>query len=220
MESKKATKTSQGLRNLLNGQSGVVTGKPVITPSDPDQTSPVKAGEQSHKRSMTQSIKSSGTLVTMSSEGTDVVTNGPNDVKNSAKTPTKATSAAVNKCSTEQEIPVSEVVPSLDEQEQPESRGEEPKSGTQESKASVEKERKTGRRKKKEKSPASLLVQESKNSRVIVENGHSRRPTNMTILDEYRIGLNILAAKRFVKPWKLLNEAIRRYLIEEGELDE
>ena len=204
----------------MNGQSGVVTGEPVITPSEHDQTSPVKTGEQSHKKSTTQSIKGSGTPATMSSEGTDVVTNGANGVKISAKTPTKTTSAPVDKRTTEQEIPLSEVVPSLDGQEQPDSRGEEPKSGTQESKTSVEKEQKTGRRKKKEKSPASLLVQESKNSRVIVENGHSRRPTNMTILDEYRIGLNILAAKRFVKPWKLLNEAIRRYLIEEGELDE
>lgn len=58
-------------------------------------------------------------------------------------------------------------------------------------------------------------------SRVVVDRrGKTRRPVNLTLEDELSIAMKILAAKRQVPPCKLINEALRRYLIEEGELKE
>ena len=63
--------------------------------------------------------------------------------------------------------------------------------------------------------------QETKRSRTVVDkNGNSRRPVNLTLEDSLAIALKVLAAKRQMPVWKLFNEAIRRYLIEEGELKE
>lgn len=63
--------------------------------------------------------------------------------------------------------------------------------------------------------------QEAKQSRAVVDkNGNTRRPVNLTLEDSLAIALKVLAAKRQIPSWKLFNEAIRRYLIEEGELKE
>lgn len=63
--------------------------------------------------------------------------------------------------------------------------------------------------------------QEVKRSRAVVDsNGNSRRPINMTLEDSLSIAMKVLAAKRQIPAWKLFNEAIRRYLVEEGELKE
>ena len=60
--------------------------------------------------------------------------------------------------------------------------------------------------------------QENKKSRMTSSGGITRRPANITIREEYQIALNVLAAKRQTKPWLLLDEAIRRYLITEEAL--
>ena len=63
--------------------------------------------------------------------------------------------------------------------------------------------------------------QETKKSRAVVDkDGKSRRPVNLTLEDSLSIAMKILAAKRQMPVWKLFNEAIRRYLIDEGELKE
>lgn len=61
-------------------------------------------------------------------------------------------------------------------------------------------------------------TQEVKKSRMTSSGGITRRPANITIREEYQIALNVLAAKRQTKPWLLLDEAIRRYLITEEAL--
>lgn len=61
-------------------------------------------------------------------------------------------------------------------------------------------------------------TQEVKKSRMTTSGGITRRPANITIREEYQIALNVLAAKRQTKPWLLLDEAIRRYLITEEAL--
>ena len=61
-------------------------------------------------------------------------------------------------------------------------------------------------------------TQEVKKSRTTTSGGITRRPANITIREEYQIALNVLAAKRQIKPWILLDDAIRRYLTAEGEL--
>jgi len=59
--------------------------------------------------------------------------------------------------------------------------------------------------------------QEIKKSRVVTDkSGNTRRPVNMTLCDDVSEALNILAIKRRVRPWHILNEALRRYLREEG----
>lgn len=61
-------------------------------------------------------------------------------------------------------------------------------------------------------------TQKVKKSRMATSGGITRCPANITIREEYQIALNVLAAKRQVRPWTLLDEAIRQYLITEGEL--
>lgn len=61
-------------------------------------------------------------------------------------------------------------------------------------------------------------TQEVKKSRITTSGGITRRPANITIREDYQIALNVLAAKRQTKPWILLDEAIRRYLVAEGEI--
>ena len=75
-------------------------------------------------------------------------------------------------------------------------------------------ERRRGRPKKS--IPEKPDSQDNKKLRVVNQDGRTRRPANLTLIDEYRIKLNVLAANRMVPMWKLLNEAIRRFLIEEG----
>jgi len=66
-----------------------------------------------------------------------------------------------------------------------------------------------------------LDEQENKKSRVVYDiDGTTRRPANLTLVDELRIAINVLAAKRQIRPWVLINEAIRTYLINEGEIKE
>lgn len=70
-------------------------------------------------------------------------------------------------------------------------------------------------------------IKENKNSRkkekdrAIIEEGElsqSRRPVNLTMEDELKVALDVLAAKRRVRPWKLLDEALREYLTRYGAL--
>lgn len=61
--------------------------------------------------------------------------------------------------------------------------------------------------------------QEVKKSRVIIDSdGNSRRPANITIQDDVKQALDILAIKRRTRPWKLIDIALREYLEREGEL--
>lgn len=58
---------------------------------------------------------------------------------------------------------------------------------------------------------------ENKNSRVIRDKeGNSRRPVNITLCDDVSEALNILAIRKRERTWRLIDEALRRYLNEEG----
>jgi hypothetical protein len=60
-------------------------------------------------------------------------------------------------------------------------------------------------------------TQENKKSREVVDgSGRIRRPANITLQDDVKEALDILAAKRRVRPWKLLDQALREFLEKEG----
>ena len=56
-----------------------------------------------------------------------------------------------------------------------------------------------------------------KNTRVVRDaSGRTRRPANVTIADDVKEALDILAIKRRERPWKLLDDALRLYLKSQG----
>lgn len=58
---------------------------------------------------------------------------------------------------------------------------------------------------------------ETKNSRAITDaSGRTRRPANITIADDVKEALDILAIKRRVRVWVLLDKALRAYLNSQG----
>lgn len=127
------------------------------------------------------------------------------------------------------QVPASQKLPDdFGEQELKTSRTPEDKSSTsqdnknarkQENKKSRVQEVKTSRKqKRKVTKECATDTQEVKKSRITTSGGITRRPANITIREEYQIALNVLAAKRQIKPWVLLDEAIRRYLIAEEVL--
>lgn len=60
---------------------------------------------------------------------------------------------------------------------------------------------------------------ENKRTRVISdEEGNTRRPTNITIRDDVKIALDVLAARRRVKVWTLIDRALREFLEREKAL--
>ncbi len=59
-----------------------------------------------------------------------------------------------------------------------------------------------------------------KKSRVLGVGQQTRRPYNFTMYDVIMRALKIRAAKLGIQPWKLMNEILRNYLVEVGELKE
>lgn len=60
-------------------------------------------------------------------------------------------------------------------------------------------------------------IKESKNTRVTIDkSGATRRAANITLCDDVKEALDILAIKRRVRPWKLLDQALREFLMKEG----
>lgn len=58
-------------------------------------------------------------------------------------------------------------------------------------------------------------------TRVVVDRlGKTRRPVNLTMEDDLIFHLKILAAKKQTQVWKVLADAVRQYLIAEGEIKE
>lgn len=61
--------------------------------------------------------------------------------------------------------------------------------------------------------------QENKNGRIVSdEKGLHRRPVNMTMCDDVKLALDILAARRRERTWKVLDAALRKYLHDEKVL--
>lgn len=59
--------------------------------------------------------------------------------------------------------------------------------------------------------------QEKKKARIIIDSsGRTRRPANITLQDDVKEALDILAVKRRVRPWTLLDQALREFLTKEG----
>lgn len=60
-------------------------------------------------------------------------------------------------------------------------------------------------------------IKESKKTKVTIDkSGATRRPANITLCDDVKEALDILAVKRRVRPWKLLDQALRVFLAKEG----
>lgn len=61
--------------------------------------------------------------------------------------------------------------------------------------------------------------QDSKKERIVSdEKGLLRRPVNMTMCDDVKLALDILAARRRERPWKVLDTALRKFLQDEKVL--
>ncbi len=55
--------------------------------------------------------------------------------------------------------------------------------------------------------------QENKKSRAIIDSsGRVRRPVNITLADDVKIRLDVLAARRQVRVWTLIDQALREFL--------
>ena len=62
-------------------------------------------------------------------------------------------------------------------------------------------------------------TQEHKKSRVIInEEGKIRRPANIMMMDDIKIALDVLAARRRVWSWQLIDQALREFLERENAL--
>lgn len=85
-------------------------------------------------------------------------------------------------------------------------------------KATCQGHKKTRNRTEKKAEPSSLC-QENKKSRATTSGGIRRCPANITIREDYQIALNVIAARRRVRMWTLLDEAIGRYLKDIGYID-
>ena len=60
--------------------------------------------------------------------------------------------------------------------------------------------------------------QEIRKSRAIASNNGTRRPVNITMFDDVKIALDIMAARKRTWTWRLIDEALREYLHREGEI--
>ena len=224
MESKtNAKRMNAGMQRLIEGSSWDVIPKANFGQGGPSAETESPATNETRNASKAQAPKKEGEQESKTKRETDVKSKTHQESKTSTTPQVKTPEASVDKKATEQDVKVTEVVDETGDGVEAGVANQGP--GKQEVKSPREgnASRPAKPSKKKSRKDARLesqLKQDSKNTRVIVENGQARRPVNMTLLDENHIHLHILAAKRLVQPWKLLNEAIRRYLVEEGELKE
>lgn len=224
MESKtNAKRMNAGMQRLIEGSSWEVMAKPNFELSGPAAEPETPVTDDARNASTAQAPKKEGEQESKTKRETDVKSKTHQESKTSTTPQVKTPEVSDVKKATEQDVKVTEVVDETGDGVEAGAANQgpgkqdvkSPREGnaSQPAKPSKKKSRKDARLE-------SQLKQDSKNTRVIVENGQARRPVNMTLLDENHIHLHILAAKRLVQPWKLLNEAIRRYLVEEGELKE
>lgn len=224
MESKtNAKRMNAGMQRLIEGSSWEVVAKANFEQGGPSAETESPATNETRNASKAQAPKKEGEQESKTKRETDVKSKTHQESKTSTTPQVKTPEISDVKKATEQDITVTEVVEETGDGVEAGVANQGP--GKQEVKSPREgnASRPAKPSKKKSRKDARLesqLKQDSKNTRVIVENGQARRPVNMTLLDENHIHLHILAAKRLVQPWKLLNEAIRRYLVEEGELKE
>ena len=224
MESKtNAKRMNAGMQRLIEGSDWEVMAKANFELSGPTAEPETLVTDDARNASTAQAPKKGGGQEPKTKRETGVKSKTHQESKTSTTPQVKTPEASVDKKATEQDVKVKEVVDETGDGVEAGAANQGP--GKQEVKSPREgnASRPAKPSKKKSRKDARLesqLKQDSKNTRVIVENGQARRPVNMTLLDENHIHLHILAAKRLVQPWKLLNEAIRRYLVEEGELKE
>ena len=224
MESKtNAEKMKEGMQRLMDGSSLEVVPKANFEQAGPSVETETLFTDDARNASKAQAPKKEGEQESKTKRETGVKSKTHQESKTSTTPQVKTPEVSDVKKATEQDVTVTEVVEETGDGVEAGVANQGP--GKQEVKSPREgnASRPAKPSKKKSRKDArleSLLKQDSKNTRVIVENGQARRPVNMTLLDENHIHLHILAAKRLVQPWKLLNEAIRRYLVEEGELKE
>ena len=203
MESKtNAKRMNAGMQRLIEGSSWEVVAKANFEQAGPSDETDTPAANEARNTSKAKASKKAGEQEPKTKRETAVKS------KTHQESKTSTTPQVVEETGDGVEAGAADQGPGKQEVKSPREGN-----ASRPAKPSKKKSRKDARLE-------SQLKQDSKNTRVIVENGQARRPVNMTLLDENHIHLHILAAKRLVQPWKLLNEAIRRYLVEEGELKE
>lgn len=227
MESKtNAKRMNAGMQRLIEGSSWEVVAKANFEQAGPSDETDTPSANEARNTSKAKASKKAGEQEPKTKRETDVKSKTHQESKTSTTLQVKTPEISVDKKAAEQDVKVTEVVEEIGDGVEAgaadQGAGKQEVKSPQEGNASrpAKPTKPSKKKSRKDAQLESLLKQECKNNRVIVENGQARRPVNMTLLDDNHIHLHILAAKRLVQPWKLLNEAIRRYLVEEGELKE